>query len=85
MHSTWLSLNSNPSRAVAQEILLRHQPAPPQPAILRWLAKLVPALKSLASRIPPRSEPPRADAGIFAPLNRGPRPRAGAIALREPE
>jgi hypothetical protein len=85
MPSTWPRLYSDPSRAVAQEILLRHQPASSPPAIVRWLDKIIPALKRLASRIPPHSEPPRPFADIMAPLNRGPRPRAGAVALREPD
>ncbi len=75
----------DPSKEVAAEILRRHrdeEKARKEP----WLASL---LSSLIHRLfrstPPKQDPPKWPlTGVRQPLGRGPRPRSGAVALKEP-
>jgi hypothetical protein len=72
----------DPSKEVAAEILRRHHNEEKQP----WLVNLLQSLLSKLWRAtPPRAEPPQWPlAGVRQPLGRGPRPRSGAVALKEP-
>ena len=72
----------NPSREVTAEILLRHRNEEKEPWLQRVLSSLIP--KPLRST-PPNQDPPRWPlAGVRQPLGRGPKPRSGAVALKEP-
>jgi hypothetical protein len=72
---------SDPSKAVAAEILRRHREAP-ESSIVRWLSSL---LAKLWRTTPEKPEPPQWPlAGVRQPLGRGPKPRSGAAALKEP-
>ena len=72
---------SDPCKEVAAEILRRHQQEP-GPRLKRWFASL---LSKLWRAIPEKPEPPQWPlAGVRQPLGRGPRPRSGAVALKEP-
>jgi hypothetical protein len=72
----------DPSKEVAAEILLRHRREEREP----WLASLLSSLiHKLFRSTPPNQEPPKWPlAGVRQPLGRGPRPRSGAVALKEP-
>lgn len=72
----------DPSKEVAAEILRRHRSEEKEP----WLANLLASLFSKLWRaLPPKAEPPQWPlAGVRQPLGRGPRPRSGAVALKEP-
>lgn len=75
----------NPSKEVAAAILRRHrheEKAEKEP----WLASLLSSLiHKLFRTTPPKQDPPKWPlAGVRLPLGRGPRPRNGAIALKEP-
>ena len=80
----WTSTSSSPdpSKEVAAEILRRHQHEQKQP----WLTGLLSSLlNKLFRHTPPNQDPPKWPlAGVRQPLNRGPRPRSGAVALKEP-
>jgi hypothetical protein len=74
-------LQPEPSRAVAEEILRRHREEA-RPLLKRWFASL---LAKLWRATPERPEPPQWPlAGVRQPLGGGPRPRSGALALKEP-
>ena len=72
----------DPSKEVAAEILRRHRNEEKAP----WLANLLASLVSkLWRKTPETPEPPQWPlAGVRQPLGRGPRPRSGAVALKEP-
>jgi len=72
----------DPSKEVAAEILRRHRKKVKEP----WLVSLVASLiHKLLRHLPPRQDPPRWPlTGVRQPLGRGPRPRSGAVALKEP-
>jgi len=75
----------DPSKKVAAEILRRHQhdeKVEKEP----WLASLLHSLvRKLFRSTPPKQEPPRWPlAGVRQPLGDGPKPRSGAVALKEP-
>jgi hypothetical protein len=71
----------DPSKEIAAEILRRHREEA-RPSLKRWFASL---LSKLWRATPERPEPPQWPlTGVRQPLGRGPRPRSGAIALKEP-
>jgi hypothetical protein len=75
----------DPSKEVAAEILRRHrhdEKTHKEP----WLASLLSSLlHKLFRSTPPNPEPPKWPlTGVRQPLGRGPRPRSGAVALKEP-
>ena len=70
----------DPSKEVAAEILRRHR-AKSEPSVLRRFSSL---LSKLWRAIPPKAEPPQWPLGVRQPLGRGPRPRSGAVAMKEP-
>jgi hypothetical protein len=72
----------DPSKEVAAEILRRHRNDEKEPWLLRFLAGLA---AKLSRALPRKSEPPQWPlAGVRQPLGRGPRPRSGAVAMKEP-
>ncbi len=78
VHWTFCGSSPNPSKEVAAEILRRHRSEEKEP----WLASLLASLvRKLFRSTPPRQWPL---AGVRQPLGRGPRPRSGAVALKEP-
>jgi len=72
----------DPSKEVAAEILRRHRNEEKQP----WLSRLLTTLIAKLSRAtPPKAEPPQWPlTGVRQPLGSGPRPRSGAVAMKEP-
>jgi hypothetical protein len=71
----------DPCKEVAAEILRRHRPvARRQP----WLPRVIASILSKLQRFTPPSPPQWPLAGVRQPLGRGPRPRSGAVALKEP-
>jgi len=72
----------DPSKEVAAEILRRHQKEEKEP----WLPTLIASLiHKLFRHAPPNQDPPKWPlTGVRQPLGRGPRPRSGAVALKEP-
>jgi hypothetical protein len=72
----------NPSKEVAAEILRRHQNEAKEPWLANFLSSL---MHKLFRSMPPGPEPPKwPQAGVRQPLGRGPKPRSGAVALKEP-
>jgi hypothetical protein len=72
----------DPSREVAAEILRRHRNEKKSPSILGLLGSF---LSKIWRSMPQKPEPPQWPlAGIRQPLGRGPRPRSGAVAMKEP-
>jgi hypothetical protein len=72
----------DPSKEVAAEILSRH----PRERKAPWLPSQISSLlHKLFRHAPPNPEPPKWPlTGVRQPLGRGPRPRSGAVALKEP-
>jgi hypothetical protein len=82
VHWTFCGSSPDPSKEVAAEILRRHRNEEKEP----WLASLLASLvRKLFRSTPPSQEPPKWPlTGVRQPLGRGPRPRSGAVALKEP-
>ena len=74
----------DPSKEVAAEILRRHRDEESRKE--PWLASMLSSLlHKLFRPTPPTPEPPKWPlTGVRQPLGRGPRPRSGAVALKEP-
>lgn len=70
----------DPSKEVAAEILRRHLGEEREPRLKTLFAALLAKLW----RATPPEPPQRPLAGVRQPLGRGPRPRRGAVALKEP-
>ena len=71
----------DPCKEVAAEIHLRHRSeVKEQP----WLPRVIASILAKLRRFTPPSPPQWPLAGVRQPLGRGPRPRRGAVALKEP-
>jgi len=72
----------DPSKEVAAEILRRHRNEEKEPWLSRFLGSLI---AKLSHTLPRKSDPPQWPlAGVRQPLGKGPRPRSGAVAMKEP-
>jgi hypothetical protein len=75
----------DPSKEVAAEILRRHRHEEKEqkdPSLSSFLSSLI---HKIFRSTPPKQDPPKWPlAGVRQPLARGPRPRSGAVALKEP-
>jgi hypothetical protein len=81
-YSDFTPAEPDPCREVAAEILLRHRNEEKG----SWLPNLLSSLlHKLLRGAPPKAEPPQWPlAGVRQPLGRGPRPRSGAVAVKDP-
>jgi hypothetical protein len=81
-HSEIKVVQPDPCKEVAAEILRRHRYEQKS----SWLPGfLVSLMNKLLRGTPPKPEPPQWPlTGVRQPLGHGPRPRSGAIAMKEP-